>query len=93
MKKILQFHHGLQSQIQNQNLYYYSGQKNNPRQIKKNVNDTENDADNLDDFEDICINTVINTISATFAYTSKNNNSDGMRAFRAPSSAHKAKVH
>jgi len=34
-----------------------------------------------------CINTAIDTISATIASTSKNGNSDGMTAYRAPSSA------
>ena len=42
---------------------------------------------NLDDFEDTYINTSIDTISATIASTSKNSNSDGMIAFKAPSSA------
>ncbi len=40
-----------------------------------------------DNFKDTCINTAIDTISATIASTSKNGNSDGMIAFRAPSSA------
>jgi len=52
-----------------------------------NVNDTLNDADNFENFEDTCINTAIDTISAAIASTSKNGNSDGMIAFRAPSSA------
>jgi len=43
-----------------------------------------NDADN---FRDTCINTAIDTITATIASTSKNDNSDGMIAFRAQSSA------
>jgi hypothetical protein len=43
-----------------------------------------NDADN---FKDTCINTAIDTISANIASTSKNVNSDGIKAFRVPSSA------
>jgi hypothetical protein len=60
--------------------------KRNPRQIKSNDNDILNDADNFENFEDTCI-TVIDTISDTIASTSKNGNSDGMTAYRAPSSA------
>ncbi len=41
----------------------------------------------MENFEDTCINTAIDTISATIASTSKNGNSDGMTAYRAPSSA------
>jgi hypothetical protein len=55
MKTILQIHHGLQNQIQNQKqLINTAGKKRNSRQIKSNVNDILNDADNFENFEDTC---------------------------------------